>query len=341
MHDTLEIKPRAIAQTKAHVWNALEALPGPDVQQALATHFSADCQWHTSHPINQLCGPAEINARFWQPLMAAIPDMERRTDIFFGGYFDGRFHGGAGNWACATGYYVGTFVQDWLGIPATGEPIFVRFGEFYRFEGGKIVEARVLLDIVDVMRQAGFLVLPPSRGLDIVVPGPRGHDGLLLGPQDESITTKTINLVENMIGGLMSFDKQNLASMGMHAYWHPDMMWYGPCGIGTNRRVEGFQKHHQKPFLVAFPDRKGGDHDCRIGEGHFLASTGWPSVRATHSGIYLGVPACHQRIEMRVMDWWRREGDILRENWVLIDLPHLMLQMGVDLMDRLYQAVKK
>ena len=43
---------------------------------------------------------------------------------------------------------------------------------------------------------------------------------------------------------------------------------------------------------------------------------------------------------MRVADWWRREGDTLRENWVLIDLPDLLLQMGVDLFGRLREQVE-
>ncbi len=34
---------------------------------------------------------------------------------------------------------------------------------------------------------------------------------------------------------------------------------------------------------------------------------------------------------MRVMDWWRREGDVLTENWVLIDMIDVFLQLGVDL----------
>jgi hypothetical protein len=37
---------------------------------------------------------------------------------------------------------------------------------------------------------------------------------------------------------------------------------------------------------------------------------------------------------MRVMDWWRVSEQTIEENWVLIDLPHLMLQMGVDLLAR-------
>ena len=151
-------------------------------------------------------------------------------------------------------------------------------------------------------------------------------------PQDGQ---HSLGLVEAMIGGLMRYDKTDLKSMGMSRHWHPAMMWYGPGGIGTSRGIGGFERHHQAPFLHAFPDRKGGTHRSRIAEGAYVASTGWPSVRATHRGDYLGVPASGRAIEMRVMDWWRCEGGLLAENWVFIDLPHLMLQMGVDLLDRI------
>jgi hypothetical protein len=66
-----------------------------------------------------------------------------------------------------------------------------------------------------------------------------------------------------------------------------------------------------------------------------VASTGWPSVVATHAGTYLGAQPGHQKIGMRVADWWRCENGLLTENWVLIDLPHLLLQMGVDVFAQL------
>jgi hypothetical protein len=34
------------------------------------------------------------------------------------------------------------------------------------------------------------------------------------------------------------------------------------------------------------------------------------------------------------MDFWRRDVDLLAENWVFIDLPDLLLQMGVDVLAR-------
>jgi hypothetical protein len=46
----------------------------------------------------------------------------------------------------------------------------------------------------------------------------------------------------------------------------------------------------------------------------------------------MGVPATNRRITMRVMDFWRREGQTLRENWVFIDQIDLLLQMDIDVM---------
>ena len=336
-----------LAEAKLHVWQALQSLPGnsaagptaADAAPALAQFFAPQCEFHGFHPINTLQGTAEINARFWQPLLRSMPNLERRTDLFFAGEFDGRFCGGAGTWVTSTGYLMGTMVTDWLGIPATGDTVCVRIGEFYRVErvSGtlKIVDARVLIDFVDLMRQAGYYVLPKSTGAEFMVPGPQNSDGILLAETDPALAIASMQSLDRMIGGLKSFNQKDLQSMGMHAFWHPEMMWYGPFGIGTSRQVEGFQKHHQKPFLHAFPDRVGGNHISRIAEGHYIASTGWPSVHATHMGDYLGAAATGKPITMRVADWWRCEGGLLRENWVLIDLPELLLQMGVDLFDRL------
>ena len=324
-----------LAQAKRVAWGAIQRLPGPGLAAACRELLTPDCQWHAVHPINTLVGPEAVADDFFAPLARAFPDIERRTDLFFGGHWDGLLDGGEGWWVTCTGHYIGHFKADWLGIPATGELATLRFGEFYRIVDGRIAEARVLLDIVDLARQAGRMLLPKSNGQDILVPGPRGHDGLLRGVVDPALGQDSLAQVMAMIGGLMRFDQANLKSMGMVSHWHPDMMWYGPCGIGTSRAISGFERHHQKPFLHAFPDRKGGNHRARFGEGAFVASTGWPSIHATNRGDYLGVPATQGPITMRVADWWRCEAGLLVENWVLIDLPHLMLQMGVDLMARL------
>ena len=46
---------------------------------------------------------------------------------------------------------------------------------------------------------------------------------------------------------------------------------------------------------------------------------------------FLEQPVSKKRVFMRVCDWWRREGDLLVENWVFVDVPHVLKQLGNDL----------
>jgi predicted ester cyclase len=329
---------------KATVWDFIQHVPGRGWAAHCQQMLSADSLWVASHPMNEMSGPAEVAERFYAPLLAALPDIERRTDLFFGGHWDGHVCGGEGVWVTCTGHYVGTFSAPLFGIPANREPVWLRFGEFYRVHAGRIVEARILLDLVGLARQAGCPVLPTSPGRDILVPGPRTQDGLQRGLTDPLLAQQqgqaSFDLVMAMIGGLGKYDKSDLKSMGMTRFWHPDMMWYGPCGIGTTRSIGGFEQYHQRPFLTAIPDRKGGNHRARFGDGAYVASTGWPSIHATHTGPYLGVPATGRPVQMRVMDWWRADAGLLVENWVLLDLPHFFLQLDVDLLARASQPAK-
>jgi len=44
---------------------------------------------------------------------------------------------------------------------------------------------------------------------------------------------------------------------------------------------------------------------------------------------------------MRVMDFYRREGDLIVENWVPIDMIHVLLQTGYDVFDELQSQTKQ
>ena len=189
------------------------------------------------------------------------------------------------------------------------------------------------------MRQVGISALPDlPAGVPSIFPAPATGDGVSLASSPAGTTQASLDLVESMIFGLMKYDRTDLKSMGMDQFWSPKMLWYGPGGIGANRGVSGFQRFHQKPFLHAFPDRVGGNHKARFADGQYVASTGWPSINATHAGSWLGVPGTNKPITMRVMDWWRCENGRLKENWVFIDIAHVMLQSGFDVFAALDQT---
>ncbi len=67
-----------------------------------------------------------------------------------------------GDWVAGTGYQDTTFAEDWLGIPANGQQVRVRYMDFWRIEEEdgvrKLSENLVLIDILGVLEQAGYNV---------------------------------------------------------------------------------------------------------------------------------------------------------------------------------------
>jgi predicted ester cyclase len=316
-------------------WQTMNGDIGGDDASPYAKYVHDEIFWQGPHPINILEGKDSLISGFWGPLFNSFPDIRREPYILMGGEFRGEM------WVSGTGHFRGIFRNDWLGIPATGKETTIRFGEFCKIADGKIKETYIILDIPDVMHQAGYDVLAPCLGQEGFVPGPKTEDGILLEQQDPKETEKSLTLVEAMLAGLADYDgSDSLDSMRQERFWDPDMIWYGPHGIGTTYGLKGFQDHHQRPFLEAFPDRLGGNHICRHADGLYVASTGWPSLRGTHRGTYKGVEPTGKTVAMRVMDWWRRQGDRLVENWVFIDMIDLFLQMDVDLFAEMQKQIR-
>jgi|SRR5215217_3238520 len=93
------------------------------------------------------------------------------------------------------------------------------------------------------------------------------------------------------------------------------MMWYGPGLIGTTRGIDGFFEHHQEPWDASIPNADGGNHVSRFADGSYVASTGWPSIYATHTGVFFDVPPTGKPLEIRVWTgggargiYWQKTG---------------------------------
>ena len=286
--------------------------------------------WDIAWPVNRLTGRDAIIEGFVAPLSAALDGAHRRDAIFIGG---DNVRATGGQWCASVTHYVGNFTGPLFDLAPSGKMAWLRAGEFYRIEGGQIIEAKIIFDLPDLMHQAGRMPLP-SLGTEITFPAPATQDGLLPGTGDGAAS---LAVVEAMLGDLHVYDPETFGSDGQTGgggRWAQDMLWYGPAGVGSNFQWSGFVKDHRQPFLEAFPDRKGGNHYCRFGDANYAAVSGWPSMTMTHQGEYLGVPATGKALTLRVMDFYRIADTRITENWVTLDYGDLFAQMGVDLIER-------
>ena len=323
-----------VEAAKAELHSKLDRIcEGADAE--IAYHPSAE--WWGSHPFNEIKG-AEAITEIWSQLRQSMPDMERRVSLLVAGHSapdprpdrdpDGDLI------VASMGHCQGTFRNDLLGIPATGGVAYLRCCEAHRVVDGKIAKSWILFDFLDLMRQAGVWPVARSLGAERMWPEPRGGG---VSPEVVGVSEgrQSLEIVLRMHAALGKFDGRSLESMPHAQYWSDNFLWYGPAGIGTTRGLGGFRAHHQVPFLTGFPDRRGSGHYMRVGDGNLVATGGWPSVVATHSGEWLGLPATGRRVGMRVMDFYRIDGELIAENWIPIDIIHVLLQLGVDVFARM------
>ena len=307
---------------------------------ALEEGAEAEAVFRLAFPFGDMHGPRTFHDQALAKLKAAWPDLERRDWIVLAGEDQ---HGA--EWVGCAGHFIGTFTAPFLDIPPTGHLAHMRFHEFYRIEEGRIVEMQALWDIPEVMMQAGAWPMVPSLGREFCIPGPASGDGLFREARDPERSRASRQLIIEMLEYMKRHPSQGGPEvMEMPRFWHQQMNWYGPAGIGTGRGIEGFRNWHQIPFLKGMPDRGGKVDQITyhfFGDNDYAAVTGWPDMIQTisHDG-WLGIPPLGREITMRSLDFWRVEDGLIRENWVMVDLLDMYDQIGVDVFARMRELTK-
>lgn len=315
-------------------WQASDQTPVPELFDAAAEFLTEDIRWQGFRPLDDTTGRQALVDQYLRPLRKAFADLDREIHIAIGGVSDGKADGSADGawWVGGTGYINGTQSGDLWGIPARNRSLRLRWGEFLEFDtSGRIIRIQMLIDVIDWLEQLNLSPLPPSRGAAFVYPAPTGAIGTLWEDQGES--SELLAFARQFIfGGLNAFDESSLKSMKMADYFHTNLKWYGPGGIGACLSLKEFEDLHQRPWLAAFPDRKVGDLDNLIAEGDFVGASSLPGVSLSHTGFYLGHAASGKRAGVNGIDFWRHEDGQFTENWVFVDMIHLFAQFGIDLM---------
>ncbi|MEO1405013.1 MAG: ester cyclase [Pseudomonadota bacterium] len=317
--------------------NALSDYNGREAATQLKAVISQDAALKLCHPFGTLTGATEYHETCLTPLSSAMPDLERRDMILLAGTTPE-----GSDWIGCMGNYMGTFLRPFLDIPPTGHLVHMRYHEFFRVEDGLVVELQAIWDIPELMMQSGSWPMAPQLGAYLCTPAPMTGDGLSVSGDGSKTQSRVVAMLEDLCRHPADPDPR---VMQLEKYWHPKFNWYGPAGIGTARGISGFRNWHQIPFLRAMPDRKldamGDLRSHWFAEGNYVCETGWPNMRLTLSEDgWMGIAPAGKEVLLRSLDFWRTEGGLIRENWVLVDLLDLYHQIGVDVLGRMREFNK-
>lgn len=308
---------------------ALAQATATTVQAALAQHTAKEWHWRGIHPFHAQFGAEAVAITFWQPFLQAMTHVQRREDVFFAGR--NQIDDFASVWVVSMGHLMALFDAPFLGIPPTRKIIMLRYAEFHRVEGGRILETAFFCDLLHLFRQAGHIVFPDQTAAHLVQPGPRTHDGLLYADAPPASGRQTLDLICRMIGAINASATYPTPEAEMAECWHDDMLWWGPEGIGATYTIPRYIEQHQRPFRTMLKDRAFNGHIARFAEGDFGGFFGWPNLSLTPTGGFMGLPA-GPKADMRVVDIYRRDGDKLAENWIFIDMLHFLKMQGIDVL---------
>lgn len=331
----MSIQPDLLKAVLQPLLSAGQNASAAGLSDALASMMSVNADVHMCHPFGDIKGPSAWFTACFEPLLLAIPDLERRELVVVAGTTDAGQH-----WVGTCGNYMGKFVAPWMGIAPTGRLAHMRYHEFYRIEDGEVVEVQAIWDIPELMMQAQQWPMAPQLGDRLCTPSPMTQDGLRIRDDFVGQGAQTQAHVLAMLNDMCKHPSEGGPEvMNLSTYWHPRFNWYGPAGIGVGRGVQGFRDWHQIPFLRAMPDRAldpSGLTSHWVAQGNYVCETGWPNMRLTLStGGWLGLAPTGQKIQLRSLDFWRMQEGLIRENWVLVDLLDVYHQVGLDVFERL------
>ena len=153
--------------------------------------------------------------------------------------------------------------------------------------------------------------------------GSRPNQAELTKNNDLSKTKKTQEVIESMVDGLNDHRIEDIGE-----FFSENFRWMGNFGCGTKSGLKEFQDNWQKPFQEAFSNKVCID-EARLFMGEWAAAFG--RQEAIHSGEFMGIQPTGKKVEIRYMDFWKVSEGKIKDNWVMVDFPFVMKQLGVDI----------
>jgi len=268
----------------------------------------------TSHGLRHWC----LNGEESQ-FRTAFPVSGFSQMLFFGD----EFH------ATTTSYGNLFWARPFLGIPAPKVWTFLRVTDFYavRKTGdgtSKVHYNFMMVDFADLLRRIGRPVLPKAPLPEGLVMTAATNDGV---PAPLSVVAEGRNstAAHHAVAGALA---DGWAGNSEDAkWWHRDLTFYGPGGIGRAGNAEEFQRHVLGLFRRAFADRTCDTH-MLFCEGNYCGAFG--TLQGRHVGTWVGQAASNRTVTVRFAMHFRIVDDLIIEGWAIFDFPGMFAQLGKD-----------
>ena len=118
----------------------MEQCSAEQCSDVLKKYTSENYLFRGVYPFEMQHGATDAAKVFWAPLKTSLRMMQRRMDIFLGGF---NKYGNQEIWVLSTGNFMGLFDEDWLGIRRTRKINCLRYAEFNCVENGKITQTAI------------------------------------------------------------------------------------------------------------------------------------------------------------------------------------------------------
>jgi predicted ester cyclase len=238
-------------------------------------------------------------------------------------------------------YHTVVWNGTFAGVPAPKHKPLIKIKDldFYIIKDKKIMYNWCMVDLVAILQQGGYHVLPraPLPGGINYLP-PRAMDGIP-SPDSEFVKPGDAERARHVFKQMLQEDfvQQRTAAR----WWAEDLMWNGPGGVGDARHPKEYVRHFLVPLHMAFPRPKLqiGSLNC---EGNYCGALFY--LVAKHEGAWLGEQATghivtlklamHARVDLaKEVEGCGTCGQIA-DAWLQLDIPEAFMQMGTDLLAR-------
>ena len=155
--------------------------------------------------------------------------------------------------------------------------------------------------------------------------GSRPNQAELTKNNDLSKTKKTQEVIESMVDGLNDHRIEDIGE-----FFSKNFRWMGNFGCGTKSGLEEFQDNWQKPFQKPSQIKSVLMKLACLWVNGLLHLEGKKQFIQENSWEFNQL---EKKVEIRYMDFWKVSEGKIQDNWVMVDFPFVLKQLGVDVFD--------